>query len=638
MADSRKRDAGENHHSQPNDGDDVSDTSTIDSRSNASAGSEREDEPTRIDSGVSDPLTDEGRRDFLPGEDRVLRWLQALDMQVLGACRGDERLKPLLKLNVSNGMAEDRLLAHLSQHFEPAEIGMLARCFCIPLVSVRAGTIKKEGTLMRPTAIRGNLSLMVLPTSDLRLSFIGDNGHSEQLFTYTSKAQCSTVSIEEITADSSGRSFVIRIADGNAYYYWCSEKSKLLGTELRRKMKDLIKKKPSISELTGIEESRLGSVASHIRLYLMGSVVPNMKGCSVPTPDSSSSSASSETADPSSSSTSSRSLRARHYGTQLTKAQGSLSPRSSSFKENTPRNSSLRISSRDKSKRRSEVHFSIFDNSPVTSIPTNVDGFIQSEGEGEESAADNHRICQTIESEEAAELAPSTVTLPSHFPLKMGPPVFSPYYCWCPPSTSSLHAPSASYQFPPLSIELPLLPPLSSLLPASGSDGFLIPSSPLDLSDIPPLPLVHHIPISGSSSSSSSSQQMMIPLMCDPIVHIPVMDICSSGQAYLVSAGATGMIPTSIPPLPVENDSLVEKGARETLRLLISGANATTSAPLNHHGSRGLYSGTRDVSGGVSLFAPIGLQQPSAGDGGDVGGDSVSSGEAVPLPPRETSG
>ncbi|KAG7574282.1 hypothetical protein ISN44_As09g024800 [Arabidopsis suecica] len=476
---------------------------------------------------------------------------------------------------------------------------------------------------------------MVLPTSDLRLSFIGDNGHSEQLFTYTSKSQCSAVSIEEITADNSGRSFVIRIADGNAFYYWCSEKSKLLGTELRRKMKDLIKKKPSISELTGIEESRLGSVASHLRLYLMGSVVPNIKGVPVSSPDSSSSSGSSETADSSSSSASSKSLRARHGGTQPTKTQGSLSPRASSFKENTLRNSSLRISSRDKSKRRSEAHFSIFDNLSVTSIPTNVEGFIQSEGEGEEVTENNNGISQIIAFEEA-ESTPSTMTGPPPFPLKMGPPVFSPYYCWCPPTTSSLHAPSASYQFPPLSIELPSLPPLSSLLPASGSDGFLIPSSPLDLSDIPPLPLVHHIPIPGSSSSSSQ-QQMMIPIMCDPIVHIPVIDIYSSGQGYLVSTGPTGMISTGIPPLPVENDSLVEKGARETLRLLISGANATTSTPLNHHGSRGLYSGSRDVSG-MSLFGPIGLQQPSSVDGGDGGGESVSSGEAVPAPPRETSG
>lgn len=112
MADSRKRDSGDDHRDdQPNeDGEDVS---TIDdSRFN---GSEGENESTRIESRVSDPLTDATGGDFLVGEDRVLRWLQALDMQVMGACRGDERLKPLLKLNVSNGMAEDRLLAHLSQ-------------------------------------------------------------------------------------------------------------------------------------------------------------------------------------------------------------------------------------------------------------------------------------------------------------------------------------------------------------------------------------------------------------------------------------------------------------------------------------------------------------------------------------------
>lgn len=111
MADSRKRDTGDDHYNrgdQPNDGDDLS----YDSRSN---GFEGENESTTIESRVTDPLTDETGGDFFVGEDRVLRWLQALDMQVMGACRGDERLKPLLKMNVSNGMAEDRLLAHLSQ-------------------------------------------------------------------------------------------------------------------------------------------------------------------------------------------------------------------------------------------------------------------------------------------------------------------------------------------------------------------------------------------------------------------------------------------------------------------------------------------------------------------------------------------
>lgn len=33
----------------------------------------------------------------------------------MGACRADERLNPLLKLNNAIGAAEDRLLAHLSQ-------------------------------------------------------------------------------------------------------------------------------------------------------------------------------------------------------------------------------------------------------------------------------------------------------------------------------------------------------------------------------------------------------------------------------------------------------------------------------------------------------------------------------------------
>jgi hypothetical protein len=63
-----------------------------------------------VDQGDGDLLLQRNDR-----EDRVLQWLQALDMQVIGACRADERLKPLLKLNASSSVAEDRLLAHLSQ-------------------------------------------------------------------------------------------------------------------------------------------------------------------------------------------------------------------------------------------------------------------------------------------------------------------------------------------------------------------------------------------------------------------------------------------------------------------------------------------------------------------------------------------
>lgn len=79
---------------------------------------------------------------------------------------------------------------------------------------------------------RGNLNLTVLPTSDLRLSFIGDNGETERLFTLSSKSQCALVAVDEIPADNSGRSFLIKIPDGQVVYFWCSEKSKLLGVEL----------------------------------------------------------------------------------------------------------------------------------------------------------------------------------------------------------------------------------------------------------------------------------------------------------------------------------------------------------------------------------------------------------------------
>ncbi|KAK2983484.1 hypothetical protein RJ640_006497 [Escallonia rubra] len=65
---------------------------------------------------LTDILVDDGDGDLLfEREDGVLQWLQALDMQVMGACRTAERLKPLLKLNQTSGAAEDWFLAHLTQ-------------------------------------------------------------------------------------------------------------------------------------------------------------------------------------------------------------------------------------------------------------------------------------------------------------------------------------------------------------------------------------------------------------------------------------------------------------------------------------------------------------------------------------------
>ena len=80
------------------------------------------------------------------------------------------------------------------------------------------------------------MNLSVLPTSDLRISFIGDDGYSERLLTLGSDSQSSAVAVEEIPTDKSGRSFLIKIPEGGIFYFWCSEKSKLLGDELLAKV------------------------------------------------------------------------------------------------------------------------------------------------------------------------------------------------------------------------------------------------------------------------------------------------------------------------------------------------------------------------------------------------------------------
>lgn len=79
------------------------------------------------------------------------------------------------------------------------------------------------------------MNLTVLPTSSLRLSFIGDDGLNERLCTVGCKSQCS-IAVSDIPEDDSGRSFLIEVPDGQVFYFWCSEKSKLLGIELLAKV------------------------------------------------------------------------------------------------------------------------------------------------------------------------------------------------------------------------------------------------------------------------------------------------------------------------------------------------------------------------------------------------------------------
>ncbi|KAG5557914.1 hypothetical protein RHGRI_007982 [Rhododendron griersonianum] len=612
---------------------------------------------------------DEGDGDlslrYSDGVDRVMQFLQALDLQVMGACRADERLKPLFKLNNATGAAEDRLLAQLSQHFEPSEVGMLARCLCIPLVSVRVGKINKRGTLLCPTASRlnllditmscpvlhagfylvkweysimiselrrskdiysslygGNLNLTLLPTSDLRFSFIGDDGHTERLLTL-SNSQCSAVVVEEIPADMSGRSFLIKIPDGEVLYFWCSEKSKLLGNELLTKMKDLLKRKPSLAELTGISESRLDCFATHLRTYLLGSTVTVTR--SSMTPPSNTSSDSSEIFQAAQlGSASAKPSRARHLGIQSGKSnsiyQGSLSPRSSSFKEGLPRSfSSLRSVAREKLRRR-DIQFSVVDGVSVT-LPVTTD--VSTSNKLQEA----NRIF--LPSSNTLESLGKSVALPFLSPnTSQGPSVglsslFSPYYCWCPPVASTMQ-----YTLPiPSSTESLSLPPLSSFLPAARS------SSGLSVTDFPPIdfPPLLPDPLVRFPLPRSSSQQIptFTPLMCDSIVHIPFIDVCSSGQGYLVSAGPaisttiTPLHPTLVNPLGQETDSVVEKGARETLRLLLSSSSQTNQQLMNVFpsvltstdekqsilvaGSRGFYTGAGNIGAIANSISAIGL-------------------------------
>ncbi|XP_023771075.2 uncharacterized protein LOC111919725 [Lactuca sativa] len=491
-------------------------------------------------------------------EGTVVQWLEALDMQVLGACRADERLKPLLKLNVSSE-AEDRLLSHLSQHFEPSKVSLLARCLCIPLVSIRVGKINKQGTRLIPTSARGNLVLSLLPTSDLRILFVGDDGHAERISILRNTTNCSYVVIEGIPTDTSGRSFVVRVP--MPFYFWCSEKSKLLGDELLEKMRKLLERKPSLAELTGISNSRLQRFVHHLQTFLVGSVSETSNSKSPPLLASSSSKAS----------------RVRTCSSII---QGSLSPRPSSFKEGgLPRNiASLRNVVRDKLRRRVEG-VRLDTSSEKHPLPSTSNQ--HEENRLPESSSSSSGIClfPSVLSGNMNMQIPSIISathpLPNHntntntTPSSSSifspppPPPPPPYYCWCPPMVV------VTPQHPhTTSTESFTLPPLSSLLAAASS-------SAKTCSEIS-IPLPPFLPL---SMGMPPSQQIpfFTPLICEcdhPIVHIPipVMDICSSGQAYLVSTGPTVMSVVSIPPALSVQESDLEKSARDTLRLLMSGS------------------------------------------------------------------
>ncbi|KAG6602627.1 hypothetical protein SDJN03_07860, partial [Cucurbita argyrosperma subsp. sororia] len=590
-------------------------------------------------------LVDEGDGDLLlqqsDREDWVIRWLQALDMQVMGACRADERLKPLLKMTTSSGIAEDHLLAQLSQHFEPGEVGILARCFCIPLVSIRVGKIDKQGTILCPTNTRGNLKLMVLPSSDFRLSFIGDNGSVERLFALNNRLSSDFVTLDEIPSDNSGRSFVIKANDQNIYF-WCSEKSKLLGTELLAKMKDLLQRRPSIAELTGISELRLGCFATCLRAYLMESTVPNQHPVS--SADLFSSLDSTRELSYSSyfgqSCASSKSVRSRNSGSSAVKSnsvlQGSLSPRLNSFKEGLPKTLfSLRDAAREKFRRRGD---SLALDNRIVAPSISTDAFCVNSIN--QTADSSSPLSASSFLESLGKLAAPTPEVSSHVPC-VGSPLLTPYYCWCPPGAPSiLQQREEPSQLPIPSISASSLPPFPSLLPVSTPSNLSVPISPLNLVDYPlvDFPSLFPEPLVRLPLKTSQQIPTFTPLFCDPIVHVPVIDVCSSGQGYLVSAGPT--ISASIPPLrptlvnPMIPANNVEKDPRETLRLLISGSSqgnpqlmnvlpvVLTDTEANQSlfltGSRGLYSNARDIDAIANSIASLGIVSLSGKSASDV--------------------
>ncbi|KAI3994476.1 hypothetical protein MKX01_012733 [Papaver californicum] len=636
---------GSNHGSQVNGVEEEEDfeigVASMDSSTSASSASSSRLLVNR--SGANEGGFTERLRDILSGEggdedlandreNNFVQWLQALDIQLLGACRADERMKPLFKLNVSSGVAEDRLLAHLRQHFDVAEVGILARCLFMPLVSIRVGKVIKQGSLLCPTAERGNLNLTLLPNSDLRISFTGDDGSTERLAMLSDVPDSSMVIIKEIPADSSGRSFLVQVLGGQGSYFWCSEKSKAFGDQLLAKLKDLLGRKPSLSKLTGISESRLDCFAVHLHEYLLGSLTGTKTSMSDETIsllgsafDESSELHSSTLA----SSLSSKPFRSQQNNSNVTAADSlnqGTSNRLFPLLENELMEN-LRLHGDSSCSFPGIDDLPLFSTSTIKELPTR-----QTDNKPTESGTSAPLSSVSLESHGAfTSLNASSQNLPSFQVSTPGSTLFSPYNCWYPPSAPTLQYTVTPPHLPMMLPESLSLPPLLTAVRSSSSPP-IQPMPSLNLSNFPSLdftdfktdPMVH-VHLSGSSFIAGPSSQQILtftPLFCDSIVHIPVLDVCSSGgQGYLVSAGpaiSTTIIPplhqNIVNPLMPQTESLVEKGARETLQLLLASTKMVNnpqlmmqqvltmteekpcSSSISFAGSHGLYSGNRDVN------------------------------------------
>ncbi|KAG9160769.1 hypothetical protein Leryth_008605 [Lithospermum erythrorhizon] len=315
-------------------------------------------------------------------------------------------------------------------------------------------------------------------------------------------------------------------------------------------MKDLLSRRPNLCELTGISESRLDCFATQLRAYLPGSSLPSAQaGSTHAEPTSVDNSLESLGFSTQSTITYSKSLRQWHHGTNGVKSssfcQGSLSPRPSTFKEGAPRNlSSLKCVAGEKIKHHGDGYQSCIDGLTSPSSGTCL------------PKSDNGKFLEAVEGfpfppvEAIGRLGDSSSLLPPASVSPLGSPFFSPYYVWCPPvAATPTHSSRSFSQLPVSSSESLSLPSLSTLLSPAKSSTLLSSIPPLNVVELPPLEFPPLFPEPLVRSQVSTSQQILTftPLMCDSIVHIPVIDVCSSGQGYLVSAGPG--IQTTIPPL-----------------------------------------------------------------------------------------
>ncbi|KAI5055896.1 hypothetical protein GOP47_0029417 [Adiantum capillus-veneris] len=476
----------------------------------------------------------------------------------------------MLRWNSSYSGADGQLLAHLSQHFKVEELGMLARCLCAPLVSIRVGKVQLQGRLLCPTTSRGYLSLSMLPCSEMRLSFIGDDDEIERIAAVKSMVEDTHVTLEILDEDSSCRSFVLKTSNGKRFF-WQSERSMAIGSRLVTELKDYLLQRPTLSQLTGVNESRLNSFVCQLRNNLAAASSSAGFQPSSPLPLSSASSATLATSAASSSSASSS------CGVRQSPR---LSPRASGFKDGATKgltNIRSLLSFREKHRRRYPVNaFSLCNNHCGSSnSDVNSDRISASLPCGGRSAAvlagEEERVgvqsCSSTLSPFVPELAASGdpslkqalsvpsisasppnstspmiggtsfssnglhLPIPSHLPIPTST-LLAPYYCPCPLRSSALQ-----YTFTP-----PYLPPMNELSNASSSTFFSVkpPSTllsqttlSLDRVSISPIPLpvssLVNIPMPLQTTSLSS-------FFSDPIVHIPVVDFQSASKGFLVSA------------------------------------------------------------------------------------------------------